>query len=114
MKNQLTLWGLNSDPNDIVYTPEIIAKDIIYWLSPNGVCLDPCKGGGAFYKYLPMGRAWCELQEGKDFFDFKCKVDWIIGNPPFKTFESFLQHSFELAQNVCYLVPTNKIFQRKK
>lgn len=29
-------------------------------------------------------------------------------------FESFLAHSFELANNVVFLVPTNKIFQRQK
>lgn len=99
---------------DIVYTPEEVAIDILNWLKPVGRCLDPCKGEGSFFNNMPHGSLWCELREGKDFFDFTDKVDWIIGNPPYSIFENFLRHSFQLANDVCYIVPTNKIFQRLK
>ena len=100
-------------PDDIVYTPDDVAGEIVRWLKPNGSCLDPCKGDGAFFRHLPDGAEWCEVREGRDFFDWTTPVDWIIGNPPYSMFEEFLQHSFALATNVVYIVPTNKVFQRQ-
>lgn len=99
--------------SDIVYTPDWVAKDIITDLNPKGICLDLCKGDGAFYNFLPKGSKYCELREGTDFFKFNNKVDWIIGNPPYSIFEEFLRHSFSIAENVSFLVPTNKVFQRQ-
>lgn len=77
--------------------------------------LDPCKGDGAFYNHFPNGcdKRYCEIREGKDFFDFKEDVEWVIGNPPYSIFLEFLEHSFSIANNVSFLVPTNKIFQRQ-
>ena len=99
--------------SDIVYTPEWVSEDIVKDFDLSGVCLDPCKGDGAFYKFLPEGSKYCELREGTDFLKFNEKVEWIIGNPPYSIFEEFLQHSFSLANNVSFLVPTNKVFQRQ-
>ena len=98
---------------DIVYTPLAVSKNIVNFLSPNGLCLDPCKGDGAFYNYLPESAEYCEIREGKDFFAYNKKVDWVIGNPPYSIFEDFLKHGFDISENVSYLVPTNKIFQRQ-
>lgn len=100
-------------PADVVYTPTHVSKSIIDFLNPYGVCLDPCKGDGAFYEYLPEGKQYCEIAEGSDFFDFRGKVDWVIGNPPYSIFKEFLEYSFEIADNVSFLVPTNKVFQRQ-
>ena len=108
-----TLFEMPAKPSDVVYTPDYIAKDIIDWLNPSGICLDPCYGDGAFYKHLPSGSLFCELSIGKDFFEFNEPVDWIIGNPPYSIFEEWLRHSFELAPDICYLLPTNKVFQRQ-
>ena len=114
MNVQTTLWEKPVLPADIVYTPRHVSKHIINWLNPTGLCLDPCKGDGAFYDYLPINnRDYCEIREGKDFFNYNKKVDWIIGNPPYSIFEDFLTKSFEISDNVSYLVPTNKIFQRQ-
>ena len=65
---------------DIVFTQSNTAADIIEWVSPYGKCLDPCKGDGAFLDHLPVGSDWCEVREGKDFFDYHETVEWIIGN----------------------------------
>lgn len=100
-------------PADVVYTPTEVSRNIVEHLKPTGVCLDPCKGDGAFYNYLPEGKQYCEIAEGKDFFEWKGKVDWVIGNPPYSNFIDFLEYSFEIADNVSFLVPTNKIFQRQ-
>lgn len=113
MVYQSTLWEAPVNPSDIVYTPEWVSEHIINYLNPNGICLDPCKGDGAFLNYMPEGSLYCEIQEGLNFFEFNKKVDWIIGNPPYSIFESFLKKSFELSNNVSFLVPTNKVFQRQ-
>ena len=114
LTRQASFLPKTPNPTDVVYTMPHVALDIISWVRPAGICLDPCMGDGAFYKLLPEGRQWCELDKGRDFFDYSDQVDWIIGNPPYSIFESFLVHSFHLAENVVFLVPTNKIFQRKK
>jgi len=113
MNTQQTLWPKPIVKSDIVFTPVYVSQQILKHLQPCGICLDPCMGDGAFYNYLPIKKQYCEISKGKDFFDFNNKVDWIIGNPPYSIFEDFLKHSFEISDNVSYLVPTNKIFQRQ-
>ena len=104
-------------PKDIVYTPLEVSKAIIDYLKPSGICLDPCKGDGAFYNFFPKNfpndYLYCEIREGKDLFEFNKKVDWIIENPPYSIFKEFLEKAFEISDNVSYLVPTNKVFQRQ-
>lgn len=114
MDIQTSLWEKPVLPADIVYTPTFVSQQIINFLEPSGKILDPCKGDGAFYNYFPKGiNDYCEIREGKDFFNYNDNVDWIIGNPPYSIFEDFLKKSFEIADNVSFLVPTNKIFQRQ-
>lgn len=100
--------------SDIVYTPTYVSRQIINFLDPYGRILDPCRGDGAFFDYFPgSNNDYCEIREGKDFFNYSDKVDWVIGNPPYSIFEDFLIKGFEIAENVSYLVPTNKVFQRQ-
>jgi hypothetical protein len=113
MEIQTTLWKLPENTSDIVYTPEKVSRQIIEHLKPSGVCLDPCRGDGAFHKYLPADSDYCEITEDKDFLIYDKKVDWVIGNPPYSIFEQFLRKSFEISDNVSFLVPTNKVFQRQ-
>lgn len=95
--------------NDVVYTPDWAANDIVEWFKPSGRILEPCKGQGAILKYLP-GASWCEITEGKDFFQWVEPVDWIISNPPYSLFNEWLEHSFSLAPDIVYLIPMNKLF----
>lgn len=110
---QLGLYKESNNKKDVVYTPKYVSKKIIEIIRPYGECLDPCKGDGSFYYNLPLGADYCEIDEGKDFFECKGKYNWIIGNPPYSLFEEFLRHSFNLADNVSFLVPINKVFQRQ-
>lgn len=98
-------------PNDKVYTPEKIAKDIISRFNISGKVLDPFYGNGAFYNNFPdnVEKDYCEIDMGKDFFDYNEHVDWIISNPPYSIFEKVLEHSFEIADNIVYLVPLSKV-----
>ena len=90
--------------NDIVMTPEWLAKRVIDSLPIEGKVLDPCRGLGAFYNQLPGDKDWCELSEGKDFFEYTDKVDWIVTNPPWSIYRKFTQHAYSIADNVCFLV----------
>jgi len=112
-KKQINLVGaevLDKTILDDVYTPEPLAKEIIKMFSPSGVILEPCRGKGAFYRNLPDGSDWCEIEEGRDFFNYTKKVDWIITNPPYSNYDRFLDHSFEIADNIVFLVPLGKVF----
>lgn len=101
------------DVNDVVYTPIYLVKKILKELPilPTDVLYDPFRGKGAFYNNFPEGneKHWSEIEEGKNFYDFKKKVDWIISNPPYSDYTKVMNHSYELASNICYLVPLNKI-----
>lgn len=46
---------LMATPKDVVYTPPRLAGDMVAHFRPQGVCLDPCAGDGAFYNLLPAG-----------------------------------------------------------
>lgn len=99
----------NSPLADIVYTPRSLAKAVIDHHSLTGVVLDPCRGDGAFYDQFP-GHAdtrWCEIVEGRDFMQWQAPVDWIVTNPPWSKFRSFLVHGMRVAENVVYLAAFN-------
>ena len=100
--------------NDVIMTPESLAKLLIYHFNPQGKILEPCKGTGSFLKNLPKDTQWCEITEGRDFFDFNEKVDWVITNPPWSKIRKFLQHSMELSNNVCFLMTINHIWTKAR
>jgi hypothetical protein len=97
--------------NDVVFTPDWLAKQICEMFPISGKVLEPCKGEGAFLQYLPKDSNWCEITEGRNFYDYNEKVDWIVTNPPYSDFNRFLEHSFELAENIVLLVPVAKLFK---
>ncbi len=97
---------------DVVYTPRPLAKRIIDHFAPTGRVLEPCKGDGAFFDQFPdtCEKDWCEISLGRDFFDYNEKVDWIITNPPYSTYNEFLNHALSIADNVVFLIPFYKVF----
>lgn len=99
------------NPNDVVFTPDWLAERICSMFSIEGKVLEPCKGEGAFLRYLPSETEWCEITEGRNFYDYNKPVDWIVTNPPYSDFNRFLDHSFSLAKNIVLLVPTAKMFK---
>lgn len=92
---------------DVVFTPEHIATAMVRHFSPTGRVLDPCKGDGSFLRNMP-GADYCELQDGRDFFDWHDPVDWIVSNPPYSIYLEWMRHSFKVAENIVYLVPLYK------
>ena len=101
--------GFSHAHKDVVFTPEHIAVAMVKHFAPSGRMLDPCKGDGVFLRQMP-GADYCELQEGKDFFDWREPVDWIVSNPPYSVYSEWLRHSFKVADNIVYLIPINKAF----
>ena len=97
--------------NDVVFTPEWLTERICNMFDITGNVLEPCKGEGAFLKFLPEGTEWCEIAEGRNFYDYSKKVDWIVTNPPYSDYNRFLEHSFNLAENIVLLVPVAKMMK---
>ena len=98
--NQLKMFDNLANPSDLVFTPKWVAEDMISFFKPGGKILEPCKGRGAIYDLIGGDKHWCEIMDGKDFYDYTERVDWIISNPPFSIFREFLAHSFDLVSNL--------------
>lgn len=107
--SQMQLLKIALRENDIVYTPDNVARFLVDYFHPSGRILEPCKGDGAFLKYLP-GAEWCEITEGRDFFQWRESVDWCFGNPPYGLFSEWLDHTFTIAENAMYLIPLYKVY----
>ena len=94
-------------PNDVFYTPKPVALEMIEMcnITPDMSVLDPCRGAGVFYNNLPeCKKDWCEITEGKDFFEYKVHVDLVISNPPFSIWNKWLDHTCEITDKFCYLM----------
>ena len=99
------------NPNDVVFTPDWLAKLICSMFPISGKVLEPCKGEGVFLKYLPADADWCEITEGRNYYDYNKQVDWIVTNPPYSDYNRFLEHSFNIAENIVLVVPFSKMFK---
>ena len=96
--------------SDVHYTDRKVAQSIIEHYQPSGTLLEPFKGDGAFYDYLPSGTHWCEIEKGRCFFDYKSDVDWIVTNPPFSNLTDVMRHCFKISNNTVLLVPLSKVY----
>jgi len=106
--------SIKSNWTDNVMTNEIVAKRIISYFNPTGIVLEPAKGTGNFYNNIKNKKDWCEIAEGRDFFDYDKKVDWIITNPPYSIYDKFLLKCFDVSDNIVLLVPLAKAFKSQK
>ena len=104
------LMSVNKEKKgDRVYTPEWAARDMIEFFKPTGRVLEPFKGGGVFTNLCPSWD-WCEIEEGKDFFEWKEPVDWIVSNPPYSKLRPVWRHAATIADNIVYLIPLRNFF----
>lgn len=94
---------------DRVFTPAHIALDMVSHFEPCGAILEPFKGAGVFTALLPDAD-WCEIDEGRDFFDWHRPVDWIITNPPYSKLRPVFRHAASLAHDIVFLVPLRNVF----
>jgi len=103
----------NYKSSDLIMTPPFLTKAVVEHFKPLGKVLEPCKGTGNFLQFLPNAE-WCEITEGRDFFDYNKKVDWIITNPPWSKIRNFLIHSMEIALNIVFLITVNHLWTRAR
>ena len=104
--------------NDDFTTPDKLALHCIGLvpLSDGDIVLDACRGNGAFYNQYPeyIKRCWCEIKEGKDFYQWNKSVDWIITNPPYSHLESWLLHTYDVCQKgFGYLIGLHNLTPRR-
>ena len=95
---------------DIWMTPPELAQQIVDHFAPEGLCLDPARGDGAFYNAFPGEKDWCEITSGRDFLLSNVQAEWAITNPPWSIFRKFLSKAFSVANNVVLLVPVYHAF----
>ena len=86
--------------DDVFYTPAEIAVMMVEMaeLKPGDIVLEPCRGGGIIYRLIPdyCTKEWCEVAEGRDFFEYTGRPTHIITNPPFSLFTKFVIKMIEL------------------
>jgi hypothetical protein len=108
----------NPPKHDLVMTPPVLAARIVQYFKPTGRVLDPCRGQGAFYNALAkmpgVTAEWCELAEGRDFFEQEGHFDWIISNPPWSKFRRFLNHAMAIADNIVFLATLTHFVTRAR
>lgn len=109
----------NTKREDCVQTPIEVATLIVNHFRPSGKVLEPCKGDGNFLKAIGgygqnVSTLWCEILEGKDFFTFNEKVNWIITNPPYSKMRKFIQHSMEVSDNIVFLTSINHLWLKAR
>lgn len=96
--------------SDVYFTDSALARRIVEHFAPTGRCLEPFKGEGAFLEHLPAGTEFCEITEGRDFFEHRTHADWIVTNPPFSNLTAVFEHAFHIADNCVFLIPISKYF----
>lgn len=103
------------NPNDVIYTPRELAAELVREVpfGPGETLLDPFRGGGAFFDHMP-GAEWCEIAEGRDFFEWADPVDWCISNPPWSMVDRVLEHTCEISRKgFAYLLANHGLTPRR-
>ncbi|AYF03837.1 XRE family transcriptional regulator (plasmid) [Paracoccus yeei] len=103
----------NAPARDLVMTPPELAAAVIGHFAPglSGRVLDPARGQGAFHDGFPahLDRHWCEIGEGRDFFDWHQPVDWVMTNPPWSRLRDFTLHAMRIAPDIVWLAPLTNL-----
>src|SRR5690606_34825291 len=96
-------------------TPQKACVMISVLFCPYGKILEPCSGSGNFSKTLSnYGTVvTTEIKDGKDFFDFTEKVDWIVTNPPWSQYRKFLNHAMTLSNQIVFVATLNHVIALK-
>lgn len=98
--------------NDCIMTPDSLAIAIVRHFRPIGLMCDPCSGEGAFLRAFydsKLSFTSYEIKNGHDFLEEMPagRFDWIITNPPWSKFLSFLKKSLDCAPDIVFLAYAN-------
>lgn len=100
--------------DDVVQTPPALARLLVHHFKPRGTVLEPCRGDGNIHRLLPKGSPWCEIKEGRDFYQWNERVDWILTNPPWSEIRNFLRHGMRVADHIVFLMTINHIWTKAR
>ena len=103
--------------NDVVYTAPAFARRAVQCLPADRHLPRSLSRGGRLYDALAERSArlgncsadWCELAEGRDFFQRQEPCDWIITNPPWSSYRAISRHAFQLAHDVVFLARLHNV-----
>ena len=102
VKNANTIRN-KDERTDVYVTPESLVRRHLSIFENMSHCtvLDPFRGSGAYFNlfndYFPHSKyEWCEIEAGRDFFDYTGSPDVIVSNPPYSIIERILDKCFEL------------------
>ena len=104
-------------PYDYYPTPEWCYENLPIDWSQFKTALEPCKGDGRVVSFLEskeMKVDWCEIQEGKDFFEHEGEYDLIFTNPPFSIAQEFIEHALSMSTTVIMLLRINFLSSQKR
>lgn len=101
------------------FTPVEVAiellKDIKF--NPNELTLECCAGREMrIYNIIPGEKDWCELELGKDFFQYTGRPHKIITNPPFHDQNkknicvSVIEHCFKVCLDEVWILINHQTF----
>ena len=104
------VYPAETKAKSFLYTNPLMAKWLINThcdIKKTDFVLDACKGGGAFYDNIPAGikKDWCEIDLGKDFIEYKKKVDVCLSSPPLvprKLFWEFMEKAMCITKRKIY------------
>ena len=99
--------------NDVVMTPKPLVKALVEHFQPQGKGLEPCAGCGNILEFLPNVE-WCEIEKGRDFYEYNERVDYIFTNPPWSQIRKFLAHSMDVANEVYFLITINHLWTKAR
>lgn len=104
--------------NDAYNTPQVCVELLLPFIDFRGepLFVEPCRGDGNIYDLAPCKyKQYCEIEEGKDYFDEDFRgVNLIITNPPFNQALEFLEKSLNEADTVIYLLRLNFFASQKR
>jgi hypothetical protein len=69
---------------EFYYTNEEMVKDLLSITPISGSVLDAGSGDKVWFNNLVGEKYECEIERGCDFYGWEKRVDWVVGNPPFR------------------------------
>tara|TARA_R110000744_G_scaffold203771_6_gene322629 strand:+ start:537 stop:1022 length:486 start_codon:yes stop_codon:yes gene_type:complete len=106
------------------YTPKDIAKELIKdidFTNLEGKVLETCRGGGAFWDCIPdtCEKDWCEIEMGRDFFEYNENCAITISNAPYRIdisgvrtniFNKWMNHQLEITTKEAWFLLNAKMW----